>query len=488
MGVIPTCMRQKPTGPRQPKGFWLCKNFSMANNPDIWKKWEEKELKAERNKKRTYFHFDPYIKFSHHKENLKKFLSDEQNIASHSFYPFIKTTIRTPRYKGKNKGTEIKERELAYAAHFDSFVYSWLSTQLDDLYENALSLNQIDDSVTAYRALGKNNIHFAKEVFEDIISRNKCVALTFDISSFFDNIDHQHLKKEWCKLLDSQKLPEDHYKLFKNLTNYSFVDRDDLFAEFPINPKKDKVKNKRICNPKDFRERVRRKGLIKRNANKNSIEEGSRYSVQCGIPQGSPVSAVLSNIYLFSFDEEIQNEALSRSALYRRYSDDLIIVCKEEDVAHFEGLVTQEIKKYELQIQPDKTDKVIFEKRGANIIGLQENGVERKHLQYLGFEFDGTRTLIRSSSFSRYKRKMKAGIRKVLKEGYSKKRLGTKPFKRKMFLRYSEKGKRNFISYAQRASKIMNSNSIFKQQKDSMKKLANTFNQKQLLRKNKKIK
>ena len=43
-------------------------------------------------------------------------------------------------------------------------------------------------------ALGKNNIEFANNAFEEIKRRKHCVAIALDISGFFDNLDHQRLK------------------------------------------------------------------------------------------------------------------------------------------------------------------------------------------------------------------------------------------------------------------------------------------------------
>ncbi|HEX8015252.1 MAG TPA: reverse transcriptase domain-containing protein, partial [Flavobacterium sp.] len=47
-----------------------------------------------------------------------------------------------------------------------------------------------------------------------------------------------------------------------------------------------------------------------------------------GIPQGLPISAVLANLYLFDFDLDIVNRWVKpHNVYYRRYSDDIFIVC-----------------------------------------------------------------------------------------------------------------------------------------------------------------
>lgn len=49
-----------------------------------------------------------------------------------------------------------------------------------------------------------------------------------DFTNFFDNLDHQYLKQQWCSLLQVSQLPADHYAVFKNITKYSKWELDDL--------------------------------------------------------------------------------------------------------------------------------------------------------------------------------------------------------------------------------------------------------------------
>ena len=44
------------------------------------------------------------------------------------------------------------------------------------------------------------------------------------------------------------------------------------------------------------------------------------------IPQGSSISAVLANIYMIEADKKINEYVVSLGGMYRRYSDDFIVV------------------------------------------------------------------------------------------------------------------------------------------------------------------
>ena len=36
-----------------------------------------------------------------------------------------------------------------------------------------------------------------------------------DFTHFFDNLDHAYLKKQWCSLLECERLPKDHYNVLR---------------------------------------------------------------------------------------------------------------------------------------------------------------------------------------------------------------------------------------------------------------------------------
>ena len=125
-----------------------------------------------------------------------------------------------------------------YASHLDAHIYAYYSQQvIEPLYESLLKENtEIDQSVIAYRSIpiaegekgSKNNIHFAKDVFDEVRRRENCVAILYDIENFFPTLDHKKLKLAWANALGKKSLPKDHYNLFKSVTKFSFVNLNDL--------------------------------------------------------------------------------------------------------------------------------------------------------------------------------------------------------------------------------------------------------------------
>lgn len=79
---------------------------------------------------------------------------------------------------------------------------------LEKLYSSLRKETGIDECVLAYRPSKGCNIHMANEVFEEIKQRNNCLVLSFDISGFFDSIDHKKLKKQGNKLHINERKTE----------------------------------------------------------------------------------------------------------------------------------------------------------------------------------------------------------------------------------------------------------------------------------------
>jgi hypothetical protein len=457
---------------------------------------------------------------------VTKYVSNPDLVAKHAFYPFIHRAMNKRKFRktydlstdevlndGKRE-KDIKKREIFYANHLDSNIFSYYSHQLNKLYEEELNKRKLEKVVTAYRYIqhpkkkrGMNNVDFAEEVFAFIRSSRKerLMAITFDIKSFFDNLNHKLIKDSWKRLLNYEELPDDHYNVFRNITKFSYVEIYDLFDEFKneLIARKNgnaceiavqKLKFMRdqdiiaFCNTKDFDNRIRSKGLIKSNK-KVKNEVGLLEFRNKGVPQGSPISSFLANLYLLDFDTAINHEIMSKGGMYRRYSDDIVIICNYEDGIYFRDMILAKIKDFDLEIQIKKTNSFVFYNKSNRFycekIVSEESFSPKKRFSYLGFEFDGKYTYLKSGSLAKYYRSLKKSIMRgafySVHSNYKQdkgkifrrriyKRFSYLGAKRKLLWKYNKEQKRwtkmykhdwgNFITYANMANYNMKNNKI----------------------------
>lgn len=322
---------------------------------------------------------------------------------------------------------------------------------LTECYERELKARGLEGSVLAFRALGKSNIEFAKEAFDQIQAFGECGVVGLDISGFFDNLDHSILKQKWAAILGQSSLPSDHYNVFKSITKWSSVYRDELYQALGISKHNPKNGRYRVCSPKEFRQKVRGGGLIKKNI------------AAKGIPQGSPISALLSNIYMLNLDQEVYEMITALGGRYYRYCDDMLFIVPLSWRDNVAGEVVKKIKALRIEINTKKTERRTF-------TYLNKRLLSDKPLQYLGFLFNGEEVTIRSAALARYSERMKRGVRLAKLTKIKKNRLkiasGRKPtklYKRKLYEKYSHLGQRNFVRYGFRAADIMNSKAIKRQ-------------------------
>ncbi len=466
------------------------KNASLYTE-DIWKRFCEKLGTSEEEfELKKYPQFDPYYNFLNSSKKLQDLVSDPtlEAVSKHSFLPFVKILTKTPRYRYQKKhllyGLETKIRPISFASHFDSYLYAFYSFALTEQYQDYILRKGFSDSVLAYRTDldGKCNIQFAKQAFDDVIAHftqsKECAVIALDITGYFDNIDHFTLKEKWCKVIGNEQLPIDQYKVFRSLTKYNYVRMDSILRHFKINLNEKKKAGERwqtlldlipdSIAGKSFKDKfnlIRDRRLLVTNLPKKMNDGTEEYR---GIPQGSSMSALLSNIYLIDFDEWLFKLGQKIGFKYYRYCDDLLLICDTKDAEFLNDLVLKEIKKYKLVIQDKKTEYLeffknsngkyrAFNKKKINLekasITIDNEQKYYKNLQYLGFEFNGQDIYIRPGSLSRYFRKMKGRIVKTVMMSYSKYGKSDKIFKKQLYERYSHLGKRNFLSYARNSAK-----------------------------------
>jgi len=338
--------------------------------------------------KKKYSHFDSPISVKD-----KKVIEAIKKPQRNTFFPFILKANRQRKFRKESKDEiSTKVRNIMYASHKDAHIFSFFNFLLLREYEKSLASNDLQKEVIAYRTIsksskkgGKCNIDFAKEVFDFISRQDECVVFIFDITGFFDNLNHKILKQMWNKVLSS-KMSDEYHSLFRKITRYSYVNFFDI-------DKKERAKPVFFKDKKKFKENIPK--IVKKN------------KYQKGIPQGTPISGTLANIYLLDFDRSVKKK-IGKDSLYRRYSDDLVIVCKKGEADQILKFLIQRLEEVKLEIQPEKGQKVLFQKTsgGVGLSNFVDNSQKVGFLQYLGFEFDGQETKIRSSTMSKRARKL----------------------------------------------------------------------------------
>lgn len=413
-----------------------------------------------------YLHITPSLNVHTNWKDYYHKITSPKYVSRYAFFPLIHRILSDRKYKkadpkkhhikenkprghshkrkdGTGTDRSVKSRPLHYSSHFDSLIYSYYAHILGKAYEKKLKEDQeLDKAVLAYRSIpisendrrGKSNIHFAHEVFEEINNRvesqEEVAVLAIDLKSFFSTLDHDLLYNIWAYAIDKEELPPDHYNVFKSCTNFSYVMYNDLkkkakhhFDESELA----KIRRKKgykcfFGSNEEFRRTVKEGRLpIYKNPFRSDRDENGKNKM-IGIPQGLPLSAILANLYLIEFDRTIINE-ISRKlgAYYRRYSDDILILCKPEEMAYVDDFVNELILKFKVKISKEKTERFLFKKMVYNKKGesritsikIIENEDSNEYrcnidspLNYLGFEFRGYNTLIKSTNIAKYYRRV----------------------------------------------------------------------------------
>ena len=395
------------------------------------------------NDTKPYAHFDLRVSLS--MPSIRKYVMDRTKIVTHSFYPFIHFEKKNSRY-GK-KGPK-KPRELYYCSHLDRCVYQRYAFLLNYQYNIWACENNIDDVAIAYRDnLGKNNIDFAKDAFDAIRSFPQCFILVGDFTNFFDNLEHQYLKKMMCEVLGVERLPQDYFSVFKNITRFSSWDWKDIVKAAGENIAERGVRKK--INSKETL-------LTKEQFQKNKKDIKKNIS-GVGVPQGSPVSAVLSNIYMIKFDKDIKRYVTSKGGIYMRYSDDFIIVLpyeRDAEIADFTSYIFSYVESMKglIDLQKEKTscytykDEVIYE------------GDQPSSINYLGFLFDGKSIRIRPRAITKYYYRMRRKAHTIGRSNWTSSK-GRRISAKELYSIYSRNDeKQTFIDYARKAKGILKLN------------------------------
>lgn len=399
-------------------------------------------------RQRPYVHFD----VPRPRAEVTKLVTTPDLVERHSFFPFLRLDMvrnKVKRLKGGGKRWGVKVREIRYAAHSDSAIYAYYCFLLAQRYEGELDRRGIADSVIAFRSLGKSNLEFAAEAFEWIQNHRPCVALGFDVRDFFGSLDHALLKDRWSEVLGVSRLPPDHFAVFRSITRHSSVELIEARRALGIS-RSQLQKAPRLCSAAEFRDVIRGGGLLSVN------------SSPFGVPQGSPISALLSNMYMLPFDQHLSQAVGDWGGIYRRYCDDILVVVPGEHVVAATALVEGALANLKLEVQKNKT------------LVCEFNPTPVQPLQYLGLLYDGGDVYLRSNGIAKFFTKMRAGVNLHKK---ARRTDGGTPLyvqrKKKLLMNYTEHappGMRSYVNYGKRAAEIAASDGPKRQLKGHQRK------------------
>lgn len=421
-------------------------------------------LDEKKYKTKKYLHFDNRIGI----KNAQSYVTDPEKISVHSFLPLIHFTKLQEKYylnynglSEREDGRPIKEkeREIMYTGHMDNYIYQYYAELLNCKYNEWVRVNKIDECSVAYRnnKKGQSNINFAAEVIDEICQLKNCFILVGDFEKFFDTLDHKVLKNKLMNVLGINYLKKDWYNIFKSTTSYAYYEKGTLNKKLgsdkQIKARKELAYFKTAKDYRDFR----RENTVKRNE-KNY-----------GIPQGTAISAVMANVYATSFDTDVRKIVDRYNGMYRRYSDDFVIIIPKKTLGKevvldefkcIENKINNTVKDNHLYIQSEKTK--LYEYHNSSITALGEG--EKNQIDYLGFVFDGVNVKMREKSSYKFYRKAYKLIDKA-KKVKEEKNLSKLPYRKSIYRLYTDMGvgrrpHGNFLTYAIRAQEIFDKNSV----------------------------
>jgi hypothetical protein len=396
--------------------------------------------------KKLFPHFDLPLGFN----EAQALASDPNAVSAHAFWPFIGYVDSKRKFSKTKSGASVvstKDRPLRYCSHHDGYIHSYYAKALSDRYEVFAHDNGLAEVVIGYRKGLGTNVDLAKIAFDEIASRPACCVIALDITSFFDCIDHRVLKQNLCDILGQTRLPLDWYKIYRSMTKFSWVELSALATRLGFDERK---APRPLCSVQNFRDVVRGgDGIHSSLINVNSKDYG--------IPQGSPLSAIFSNIYMAYFDLDCAKEFRSRGDFYRRYSDDIIIICDVDHASDAIDFVKRQMAHLgsSLKLNDKKTEISTFKRIAPGVFDCD------KPITYLGLTYDGRHTFLRARTVSRYYRRMTYAARQAIRSAENSP--SKKIFLRSTYRDLTHLGKQNFYSYAKRASETLGDTSAVRQ-------------------------
>lgn len=241
------------------------------------------------------------------KKNEDKYISElQQQLKAHTFDFSAKAT---PIKKAGKK----KERPVV---NLDTIEGRIVQKCILEILQAQNKIQKYLQCEVSYGGLKKKNVAMAIEkIYENIRDKEHIYAIVTDIASFFTKIKKDDVIskiKEFCN--------------------------DNHFLSIL-----DKAIDLDISNLED----------IRKNKDRAELYQQYIYSDE-GVPQGSCLSPLFGNIYLYALDQKMLK---NKKITYIRYIDDVIILSNKSDLVldAFNSLLVPELKKLNLSVSIEKT-------------------------------------------------------------------------------------------------------------------------------------
>lgn len=386
---------------------------------DLFKEFDNWLDEQENSKKcfigcRGYGHFDSKIGIKRCRKikKIRQEVCDLQFLKRHRFWPFIRQDQKARRYTKdikKKLKIKVKLRKIMYASHMDAIILSFYASLLKKNYEEAISDTPANQSVIGYRKISltkhknKSNIDFSKDAFTTIRTATDSVLFCIDIKDFFGNIEHCSLRNSamrFCK-----DIPKENLQLVvKSVSHYRYVFKKDIESKLGKDTQK-------WTNSRKYNELIRDTNLIHKNKKKK------------GIPQGSPISDILANIYLYDFDVWLAEEIGQYQGIYRRYSDDILILVPASEAEDVYSKICEKIEgeDFNLKIGKDKTEAFYVDASSQTFKDVTKKYVakyskNKDSAQYLGFNMNLKNMSVRPGTVAKHYRKESQKIKAQRRE------------------------------------------------------------------------
>lgn len=219
------------------------------------------------------------------------------------------------------------KRQLGIPTVVDRVIQQAITQVLSPMYERQFSLH-------SYGFRPKRNAHQALQQCQRLITEGYMYAVDMDLEKFFDTVSHSKLVEVLSRT----------------------------------------IKDGRVIS------------LIHRYLKAGVIVTNKFEQTTVGVPQGGPLSPLLSNIMLNELDKEIEK----RGHRFVRYADDLLILCKSKRSAErtMESLVGYIENKLYLKVNRDKSAVVdikkakflgysFYQKKGEGGLRIHPKSIEK---------------------------------------------------------------------------------------------------------------